>query len=60
MAAAILTDAGGRNVAMDDDGGGEGTNARIRTKLAAGRYFIYANSYGVTGRGAYSLSAVAR
>jgi hypothetical protein len=56
----ILTDANGRNVAMDDDGGGEGTNSRIRTKLAAGRYFIYANSYGVTGRGAYSLSAVAR
>ena len=56
----ILTDAGGRQLAMDDDGGSEGSNARIRTKLAAGRYYIYANSFGVTGRGSYTLSLVVR
>jgi hypothetical protein len=56
----VLTDAGGRRIAMDDDGGNEGSNARIRTKLSPGKYFIYANSFGVTGRGAYTVSLVAR
>jgi hypothetical protein len=51
----LLVDASGNLVAEDDNAGG-GSNARITRSLAAGTYFIVANSYDPGSTGAYSLS----
>ena len=52
------TDIQGRLVATDDDGG-QGTNSRIGTELAAGTYTIEATSYATGVTGAFTLTATA-
>ena len=52
------TDAEGRPVATDDDGG-EGTNSRIATALSAGTYTIEATSYAAGVTGAFTLTVTA-
>ena len=52
------TDAEGRLVATDDDGG-EGTNSRITTELSAGTYTVEATSYATGVTGAFTLTATA-
>ena len=49
------TDVAGGLVASDDDGG-QGTNSRIETDLAAGTYTIEATSYGTGVTGAFTLT----
>ncbi len=52
------TDAAGRLVATDDDGG-QGTNSRIGTELSAGTYTIEATSYATGVTGAFTLTVTA-
>ena len=52
------TDAAGRLVVSDDDGG-QGTNSRISTALSAGTYTIEATSYATGVTGAFTLTATA-
>ena len=49
-----LTD-NAQNVVDEDDDGGTGTNSRILRTLAAGRYFVIANTYDANSYGAYQL-----
>ena len=49
------TDAEGRLVADDDDGG-QASNSRIDTELSAGTYTIEATSYAAGGTGAFTLT----
>jgi hypothetical protein len=52
----ILLDAQGNLVAQDDDSGG-GTNSRIQTMLAAGKYYVVAKpNGGYTATGAYTVT----
>jgi serine protease Do len=51
----ILLDPSGRDVAQDDDGGGQ-TNARLSTRLpVSGTYTVLANSYAPGEQGQYRL-----
>ncbi len=52
------TDAEGRLVVSDDDGG-QGTNSRIGTELSAGTYTIEATSYATGVTGAFTLRVTA-
>ena len=49
------TDAAGRLVATDDDGG-QGTNSRISAELPAGTYTVEATSYGTGVTGAFTVT----
>ena len=58
LALRVGTDAAGRLVSTDDDGG-QGTNSRIGTELPAGTYTIEATSYATGVTGAFTLTATA-
>ncbi len=51
----FLTDADGRLIAWNDDGG-DGHDARIQRRLPAGGYHIIATTFGLRERGRYWLS----
>jgi len=51
----IVTDADGRIVALDDDGG-IGTNSRLTQHFAAGSYTVWATTFMAGESGAYQLS----
>jgi hypothetical protein len=53
----ILQDSNGRNIAVDDDGGSNGNDARLVVTLpSSGRYQALVTTYHPSGRGVYTLT----
>jgi hypothetical protein len=53
----ILQDSNGRNIAVDDDGGSNGNDARLRVTLpSSGHYQALVTTYNPNGRGNYTFT----